>query len=214
MKPIHTGSVLFFLSAFLLGCNSGYTPKPRAYFKIDLPQREYRIFSQEGFPYSFEYPVYANITKEVDTTGNNPYWINVNFDQFNGHIYLSYKSIDGKSVYKIKTASGYKDSIVSNSFETLREEAYKMTYKHTIKASGIVDSVFTTDNGSTGIYFYVAGEAATSKQFYVSDTKKHFLRGALYFDASPNADSISMVSDFLEADIKHLIKTIRWKENP
>ena len=115
------------------------------------------------------------------------------------------------SVYKIKTPTGYKDSVVGNSFESLREEAYKMTYKHTIKASGIIDSAFATDNGSTGVYFYVAGEAATSKQFYVADTARHFLRGALYFDASPNADSISVVSDFLEEDIKHLIRTLRWK---
>jgi gliding motility-associated lipoprotein GldD len=101
--------------------------------------------------------------------------------------------------------------VVANSFESLREEAYKMTYKHTIKASGIIDSAFVTENGSAGVYFYVAGEAATSKQFYVADTARHFLRGALYFDASPNADSISVVSDFLEEDIKHLIKTLRWK---
>jgi gliding motility-associated lipoprotein GldD len=86
-----------------------------------------------------------------------------------------------------------------------------MTYKHTIKATGIIDSAFATANGSTGVYFYVAGEAATSKQFYVSDTARNFLRGALYFDASPNADSISVVSDFLEEDIKHLLRTLRWK---
>lgn len=211
MKAAFAVSKLIALCIFLFSCNSGYTPKPRAYFKIELPQREYRMFNEQGFPYSFAYPAYANITKEVDTTGNNPYWININFDQFKGHIYLSYKSINGKSVYKVKTALGYRDSTVVNNFETLREEAYKMTYKHTIKASGIIDSVFTTDNGSTGVYFYVAGEAATSKQFYVSDGSKHFLRGALYFDASPNTDSISMVSNFLEADIKYLIKTIQWK---
>lgn len=214
MKAFLCGFILFFGTVIFFGCNSGYISKPRAYFKIDLPQREYRLFNEQGFPYTFEYPVYANITKEIDTTGNNPYWININFDQFKGHLYLSYKSIDGRSVYKIKTASGYKDSMVINRFETLREEAYKMTYKHTVKASGIIDSAFTTDRGSTGVYFYVAGEAATSKQFYVSDAKKHFLRGALYFDATPNADSISMVSDFLEVDIKHLIKTIQWKDNP
>jgi len=211
MKKFFSQSVLFFLGVFMLACNSDYTPKPRSYFKIDLPKRAYKEFNEPGYPYAFEYPVYANISKEADSTGNSPYWINVNFDQFQGRIYLSYKSITGSSVYKIKTPTGYKDSVVTNSFESLREEAYKMTYKHTIKASGIVDSTFATENGSTGVYFYVAGEAATSKQFYVSDTALHFLRGALYFEASPNADSISVVSDFLEEDIKHLIRTLRWK---
>jgi gliding motility-associated lipoprotein GldD len=213
MKKNLSGSVLFLFVAFMFACNSDYTPKPRSYFKIDFPQRAYKTFNEPEYPYAFEYPAYANISKEADSTCNSPYWINVNFDQFQGRIYLSYKSINGNSVYKIKTPTGYKDSVVSNSFEGLREEAYKMTYKHTIKASGIVDSAFATANGSTGVYFYVAGEAATSKQFYVSDTARHFLRGALYFDASPNADSISVVSDFLEEDIKHLIRTLRWKGN-
>ena len=211
MKKILSGFVLSALLAFIFACNSDHTPKPRSYFKINLPERAYKEFNEPGYPYIFEYPVYANISKEADSTGNSPYWINVNFDQFRGRIYLSYKSISGSSVYKVKTANGYKDSVVNNSFESLREEAYKMTYKHTIKASGIIDSAFATANGSTGVYFYVAGEAATSKQFYVADTARHFLRGALYFDASPNADSISVVSDFLEEDIKHLIRTLRWK---
>ena len=151
MKKFLNGFVLFLLVAFIFACNSDYTPRPRSYFKIDLPQRAYKEFNEPGYPYAFEYPVYAHISKEADSTGNNPYWINVNFDQFQGRIYLSYKSITGSSVYKIKTPTGYKDSVVANSFESLREEAYKMTYKHTIKASGIIDSAFVTENGSAGV---------------------------------------------------------------
>jgi gliding motility-associated lipoprotein GldD len=203
---------LFVLSLLILfvSCNSPFTPKPKGYFRIDLPERSYQQFDESGFPYSFEYPAYASISREVDTTGNNPYWINIDFKDFNGRIYLSYKSVSGKSIYKVKGSAGYRDSIVVNSFENLREEAFKMTYKHTVKASGIVDSFFRTQAGS-GIYFYVAGEAATSKQFYISDSSRHFLRGALYFDAAPNEDSLSVVSNFLEEDMRHLLKTLRWK---
>ena len=213
MQQLHKGSVaLFFLSmlTFFVSCNSGFTPKPKGYFKIDLPKRSYQPFDEAGFPYRFEYPAYATVSKEVDTTGHNPYWINIEFKDFKGRIYLSYKSVAGRSVYKIKEGAGYRDSIVVNSFENLREEAFKLTYKHTVKASGIVDSFFSTQAGS-GIYFYVAGEAATSKQFYISDSSRHFLRGALYFDAAPNEDSLSVVSQFLEEDMRHLLKTLRWK---
>jgi len=199
-----------FFSLLMISCNSHFTPKPKGYFRIDLPQHAYQKFEEPGFPYSFEYPVYAKVSKEADTTGENPFWINIDFKDFNGRIYLSYKSINGRSVYKVKTDKGYRDSVVVNNFENLREEAYKMTYKHTIKASGIVDSFFSGAAGS-GVYFYVAGEAATSKQFYVSDSSKHFLRGALYFDASPNEDSLSLVSNFLESDMRHMLKTLKWK---
>jgi hypothetical protein len=61
------------------------------------------------------------------------------------------------------------------------------------------------------MYFYVAGEAATSRQFFISDSTKNFLRAALYFDATPNEDSLSVVSNFLEQDLRHMISTLKWK---
>ena len=202
-------SIIFLV--LLLSCNSPFTPKPKGYFKIDFPQHSYQTFNEPGFPYSFEYPSYATISKQVDSSGQQPYWLNIEFNQFNGKVYLSYKSVNGYSVYKIKTQQGYEDSLSKNSFDQLRDEAFNMTYKHTIKASGIVDSFFRNKPGYAGMYFYVAGNAATSKQFFVTDSVKHFLRGALYFDATPNEDSIRVVSDFLEADVKHLIQTLTWK---
>jgi hypothetical protein len=40
---------------------------------------------------------------------------------------------------------------------------------------------------------------------------KHFLRGALYFDATPNEDSLSIVNDFLKKDLQYMINTLKWK---
>jgi gliding motility-associated lipoprotein GldD len=88
-----------------------------------------------------------------------------------------------------------------------------MTYKHTVKATSIDDSPINTPLGVSGIFFTVGGNAATGKQFFVSDSIRHFLRGALYFDTTPNEDSLSVVSDFLEKDMVHLINTFQWKNN-
>jgi gliding motility-associated lipoprotein GldD len=208
----------FFGLMFLLvvSCNSPYTPKPRSYYRIDMPEHAYQLFNEPGYPYSFEYPLYAKITKDstlFDDNLDNPYWINIDFPRFNGRIYISYKSVGGTSVYKLKTDQGYKDSMVRNSFEGLREEAFKMTYKHTPKASSINDSLFVTGNGVSGVYFAVGGNAATSNQFFLTDTVRHFLRGALYFDASPNADSLKPVNDFLQQDLRHLINSFSWRKN-
>jgi len=200
----------------VVSCNSPYTPKPRSYYRIDMPEHAYQLFNEPGYPYSFEYPLYAKITKDstlFDDNPDNPYWINIDFPRFNGRIYISYKSVGGTSVYKMKTDQGYKDSLVRNSFEGLREEAFKMTYKHTPKASSINDSLFVTGNGVSGVYFAVGGNAATSNQFFLTDTVRHFLRGALYFDASPNADSLKPVNDFLQQDLRHLINSFSWRKN-
>jgi gliding motility-associated lipoprotein GldD len=211
MNPSQIKFLLFLIFIFLLSCNSDFTPKPRSYFNIELPEKSYQQFDMKGYPYSFEYPSYGRISKEIDSSQHDLYWINIDFDNFNAKIYLSYKDLTGYSVYKIKTASGYRDSLVKNTFEGLREESYKMTFKHTVKSSGIVDSIFKSPTGVEGVYFYVSGDAATSRQFYITDTNKHFIRGALYFDASPNSDSLSLVSDFLDADMKHLIGSFKWK---
>ncbi len=188
--------LIFYLSIVtIVSCNSNYSPKPRGYFRIQFPEHAYQSFDQPEFPYSFEFPVYGKIIRDTTFFGDkpeNPYWINVDFPRFHARIYISYKQVDGN-------------------FDKLREDAYKMTYKHTYKASSIDDSLINTPLGVHGIFFNVGGNAATAKQFFVSDTTRHFLRGALYFDTTPNADSLSIVNDFLQKDMNHLINSLRWK---
>jgi gliding motility-associated lipoprotein GldD len=179
----------------LIACNSDYSPKPRGYFRIDFPKHEYQTFDQPEFPYSFEYPVYGKIIRDTTFFGDkpeNPYWINVDFPRFHARIYISYKQVEGN-------------------FDKLRDDAYKMTYKHTYKASSIEDSIIHTPLGVNGVFFNVSGNAATAKQFFVSDSTRHFLRGALYFDTAPNSDSLSIVNDFLQLDMNHIINSLRWK---
>ena len=195
-------------------CNSTYTTKKTGYYKINFPEKKYIKFEKEGFPYSFEYPVYAQVVKDstyFDTNPENPYWINIDFPEFNGRIFLSYKIIGGKAVYKIKNARGiYQDSIGINFFDKMVADAYKLTNKNESIASSIKDSLMRTTNGVTGIFFKVGGNAATARQFFLSDTTTNFFRGALYFDVTPNADSLRPVLDFIQKDIDHLINTFQW----
>ena len=189
--------VLFFLAIFFFACNSEYTFKQRGYYKIDFPEKSYQVFNEPGFPYSFEYPVYGRIVQDTsffEDEPENPYWINIDFPQFESRIYLSYKEIG------------------RNDFEKLVNDAFTMSYKqHTYKASSIEPTNITTPNNINGVYFTLTGNTATANQFFLSDSTRHFLRGALYFDAAPNADSLSIVNDFLKADMQHLINTLQWK---
>jgi gliding motility-associated lipoprotein GldD len=181
----------------LVSCHHAYTPKPRGYFKIDFPQKDYRVFDEKGYPYSFEYPVYAKIIKDTsffNKQPENPWWINVDFPQFHGKIYLSYKVIGPQY-----------------SLEKLVNDAYTMTYKNTVKADAIVPEMFQTPNQVSGMFYNVSGNAATARQFYATDSVRHFLRGALYFYAVPNADSLKPVIEFVEKDMWHMLETLRWK---
>ena len=181
----------------LISCNSDYIIRPRGYFKIDLPKHEYQLFDNENFPYSFEYPVYGNIIRDTsyfEERPENPYWINIDFPSLNGKIYMSYKEIG------------------INKFDKLVDDAFRLTYKHSAKATAIRDSLMHTPNGVSGIFFEVGGNAATAKQIFVTASVKNFLRGALYFNATPNADSLGMVNEFLEQDMKHLINSLKWRQ--
>lgn len=195
-KRRHTHTALV-LAALLLSCNSPYTLKPKGYYRIDFPAHEYRTFDQPGFPYTFEYPVYAAVVKDSSffDDQDSPYWVNIDFPMFQGKIYISYKQVG------------------PTGFEKLVNDAFAMTYKHTSKATEIRDSLIKTPKGLTGVWFDVGGNAATARQFFVTDSTRHFLRGALYFDATPNADSLGIVNDFLQVDMQHLINTLQWK-NP
>jgi gliding motility-associated lipoprotein GldD len=93
----------------------------------------------------------------------------------------------------------------------LINDAFNLTNKNNVIASSIMDSVMVTPNKINGVFFIVGGNAATAHQFFLTDTTSNFIRGALYFDASPNADSIKPVQQFLRKDIEHLINTFKWK---
>lgn len=194
MKPL-TFYLLLFTSVFI-SCNSDPVPKPKGYFKIDFPEKKYVLFDKPGYPYTFEYPVYGTVLKDstfFDDKPENEFWVNIDFPQFDGRLHMSYKAIG------------------SNEFTKLVDDAFKMTSKHTLKATSIDEIPVKGSAGVTGFIFDVGGNAATGKQFFVTDSSKHFLRGALYFNSTPNYDSIQPVEQFLYKDMQHMIQTLKWK---
>lgn len=209
-------SVVLVSVCMFAACNSPYVSKKRGYFNIELPKRGYQQFEREGFPYSFEYPVYSQILQDstyFDSNPENPYWINIDFPKFGARVFLSYKKIGGKALYRIKQADGnYKDSFGINVFDKMVGDAFTLTNKNDVVSNSIKDSLIHTPNNISGVFFKVGGNAATAKQFFLSDTTNNFIRGALYFDVTPNADSLKPVQDFLQVDLEHIINTFKWKK--
>lgn len=198
MKNRMSGILAFIaFITLLLACNSPYTYKKKGYFHIEFPEKKYVLFNEPGYPYSFEYPVYAKVIKDTsffDEKPENDWWLNIDIPRFAGRIYLSYKEVK------------------KNNFDSLVNDGFKMAYKkHTDISTGISDSLMRTPNNIEGIYFSLSGNTATANQFFLTDSVKHFLRGALYFDTAPNEDSLSIVNDFLKKDVIHLINTLKWR---
>ncbi|MBA3705285.1 MAG: gliding motility lipoprotein GldD [Bacteroidetes bacterium] len=197
-KLLRIASVFCLLySIFLLSsCGSDdddtIAPKPRSYFRLSFPEKKY-VKYDSVCPFTFEIPVYSKVGKDYYSSAE-PCWLNLNFPSFNGTLHLSYKSINGN----------IKDYL---------EDTYTLASKHQIKASGIEEQLISKDSSNVfGLIYDIEGNAASSVQFFLTDSTKHFIRGALYFNAKPNTDSISPVVDFLKQDIYHLIDTFEWKD--
>ena len=187
---------LLIIAAF--SCGEIPVPKPKGYFRIDLPNKDYVLFEPQNspgnLPFSFEYPAYAQLSLNPEKY-SDPGWFNIDFPAFHAKIYLTYKKVE-------------------NDLENLMEQNYQMNVKnHIIKAEAINEQVINNKPDKVyGIFYDLRGNTATSVQFYVTDSINHYLRGSLYFTAEPNADSIAPVREFLREDIIHLIETLEWKD--
>jgi gliding motility-associated lipoprotein GldD len=56
------------------------------------------------------------------------------------------------------------------------------------------------------------GNTASNLQFTLTDSTRHFLRGALYFDNVPNKDSIAPIANYIRADMVRLMESFEWKK--
>jgi gliding motility-associated lipoprotein GldD len=175
----------------LFSCKEAPVPRPKGYFRIDLPEKQYLEFSEDA-PYAFSYPAYARL--QPYTGGQNSrFWYNMEFDRFRATLHLSYHQLEGKSGKEL-------------------EDARDLVYKHASRANAINEIPLSDKERRVyGLLYEIEGNAASPIQFYLTDSSRHFLRGALYFRASPNADSIQPVVSFLKPDIEKLMNSLRWK---
>lgn len=186
-RPYYIISLLLLIFA----CQPSYTPKPRGFLRVDFPAREYVRFDSIC-PYTFEYPTYAKILPDTDYL-TEPFWININFPDFNGTIHISYKE-------------------VNQNLNDFIEDSRELTYKHTIKAEAIKETVYSNPEMAVhGILYDIKGDVASSIQFYLTDSNSHFLRGSLYFNVEPDKDSLAPVISFFREDIIHLVESFAWK---
>lgn len=188
--------LLFIVAIFivvLISCNGEtYAPKPRGYFNIPFPKKEYRVFNN-GCPYSFSYPLYADMAAQP-SLGQQNCWFNLYFKQFNGRLHLTYYNVTNKKEY-----------------EGLVEDARTFAFKHTVKANAIDQKLINYPAKKVyGIYYAIEGNTASSVQFFLTDSVKHYFRGALYFNERPRYDSIQPVVAFIKKDIDKMISTFKW----
>jgi gliding motility-associated lipoprotein GldD len=187
--------IFFVVVSAIAACTSEntYTPKPKGYFRINFPKKQYRAYVSDC-PFTFDYPVYANVVLDNEKNAQ-PCWLNMQFPQFNGNLHLTYHPVFSEKNYNENT-----------------EAARALAMKHTIRANAIDQKLINyPDKKVYGIYYAIEGNTASSVQFFLTDSVSHYLRGALYFNERPQYDSIQPVVKFIKKDIDKMIESFRWK---
>ncbi len=181
--------LLFFFDS----CKKDHTPKPRGYFRISFPSKQYKPLGL-SVPYNFQIPTYS-IPGLDSLSPDQPDWITIEVPANHAQIHLSYKKIN-------------------KNLDKYIEESRSLAYKHSQKASAIDEQLFINRSKKVyGTIYNIKGNAASPMQFYLTDSISHFLRGSLYIKEVPNSDSLQPVISFLTKDVLQLIKTTEWKNN-
>lgn len=190
--------LIFFIFIFIIaGCNEKYTPKPRGFFRISFPEKEYHKL-QNDFPYQFEIPTYSKVIPDLYNP-DQPFWVNISVPEHKAEVHISYYNLQNKKI---------PEKLLLAEF---LEETRKLAYKHSIKADAIQEQVFMNPREKVyGMIYRIEGNAASPMQFFLTDSTRHFLRGALYIREVPNIDSLKPIIDFLEPDIIRIIETTTW----
>jgi gliding motility-associated lipoprotein GldD len=191
------------ITTFLFtACGDGTIPVPksRSYPRVEYPERAYISATTDYCNFSFDKPVSATLVRDDLFFADVPpdsCWFDLRFvEALNGSVHFSYYPIDNYET-----------------FEALRDEAFKLVGVHNGRASDIQEIVINREEADVhGIAFDIAGPAASPFQFFLTDTTNHFVRAALYFDAVVRPDSLKPIIAYAKEDIFRLVETFQWEK--
>lgn len=188
---MRNGLLFYILILMIAGCRESISlPKPRAYPRVEYPERKFITYDSMGCPFTFEYPSYATIkSKEQEC------WFDLFMPAFKARIHCSYLPVRNQE-----------------EFDDLVKDAYVIADRINARANYMEDSRMENNQGVNGVIFEWSGPAASNLHFFLTDTANHFFKGALYFDAKVQPDSLAPISEFIKEDISHLISSFAWKK--
>ena len=170
-------------------CSNNYTPRPYGYYRITTPDTAYVDFNS-SFPYTFALSRNAVVQPRTDVS--EPYWINIYYPALDATIYCSYKP-------------------VQNNLRELTNDALEFVYRNASFATAIPEQEYAHPEASVyGVLFALEGNTASSCQFFVTDSTRHFFRASVYCNCPPNADSLAPVYNYLRTDIIKMVETFEW----
>ena len=180
--------------AVLLWPSSDALPKRAGYIRIEAPSLEptsLAAISGPGAVQNFNLAVHGSA--QWESKGEQD-WGDLVYPWCRGRMQMTYKPVNGN-------------------LGTLIDDAHTLAYKHSVVADGISQKLYVNPEKKVyGILFKLQGNAASPIQFFATDSTSHFIRGAAYVFAEPNADSLAPVNAFFEAEVVRFFESLEWGE--
>ncbi|MDG1147473.1 MAG: hypothetical protein P8N52_04115 [Crocinitomicaceae bacterium] len=184
---------ILLIFGFLVSCTNDdvFIPKPPTYLRADLPEHKYTT-QEDECPYTLTIPEIFS-TKQVSDLNGPTCHKDINMGPLNGTIHFSFIAMTEPLAAYVNFANDKVD-------------------EHKIKATSIND--YKIINDSNRVYctlFELQGNVASPFQFYMTDSTSKFVSGVVYFNSTPNYDSLKPSLDYLKADLNYMIENFKWK---
>ncbi len=166
------------------------TPRPRAFPRIEFPERKYVSFDTASCPIRFAYPSYADVIWKDQLC-----WFDLDMKPFNAKLHCSYIPIDNKA-----------------EFDDLVRDAFVIADKINERSNYMEQAIIGNDQGVHGLMISWTGPAASPVHFFLTDTTTHFFTAALYYNSVVKPDSLAPITEFIREDINHMISSFQWKD--
>jgi len=142
---------LVIFSGLIFSCGDDILPKPNAMLRLSYPTPTYEKSSLDC-SYTFEK---NNIARFKKAKNSKNCWYNISYPKLKATIYVSYYGVRGN-------------------LDSLLRDAQNLTQEHFIKADAIQPKDFVYPEKKVfGRIYEVTGNAASSCQFYVTDSTDH-----------------------------------------
>ena len=184
---------ILLFGCILVSCTKATVPRPYGYYRIAIPDTSYVPFARQYPNYPYSFALSQNAQVQVRSEAGEPYWINIVYPALNATIHCSYKP-------------------VRNNLRELTNDALEFVYRNASFATAIPEQDYTHPEARVyGVLFDLEGNTASSCQFFVTDSTRHFFRASVYCNCAPNADSLAPVYEYLRTDVIRMVETFEWK---
>ena len=169
-------------------------PKPIGYFRLTTPEAAYQHWDSL-LPFTFDYSKHASLT--LQPKKDNVYWVDIQYPSLaaifkmtcfpvENNLHNLMWSEEEQVMFHVerRMTDDIQYATVSDPYERVFGRLYELEGKH----------------------------VATPFRFWLTDSSRYFVKGALYFDFAPNNDSLAPIIDYLTKDALFMIESWQWKQ--